>query len=245
MLILVTGVNGYLGKRIVNKLTSKKIFVYPVTHQKCDLNNISHVKLLFNTIKPDVVIHCAAEVPKRIEDYNDRRMAFNSLEMLSNILCSSDCPIVYISSMTAEYHNSVYAQYKLKCEKLLSIGNRDSYSVRLPGLFGLPRRNGLVYNIIKSLKYGGEINLPEKPIYWAAMHVEDAAEQVIKIATNKIKGKNLISIGYKGEHSIDKFYKLACKLYNHKYNYDIIHPIVQYNTGKSFKDVLIKFGDEI
>jgi len=95
--ILITGGNGFLGKKIYQKLKEKKykkIFVFK--KKEFDLTSLSQTKTLFRTIKPDIVINLAAVVgginfsrkfPKKIF-FDNMRIQLNTIQCCakSNIL---------------------------------------------------------------------------------------------------------------------------------------------------------------
>jgi dTDP-4-dehydrorhamnose reductase len=84
MKILVTGADGYLGSKIVFKLNTEWNHVIPTTRKDCDLLDLEQVRELMK-IQPDRIIHCAAFVPKNLEEYDDDRNKL-SLDMFINIL---------------------------------------------------------------------------------------------------------------------------------------------------------------
>ena len=73
--VLITGSNGYLGNKIYLKL-KKKIGVKVVTLSRkksdyiCNLTKLNETKKILKSISPDLIIHCAASVPKKINEYN-------------------------------------------------------------------------------------------------------------------------------------------------------------------------------
>ncbi|HIA52802.1 MAG TPA: GDP-L-fucose synthase [Candidatus Melainabacteria bacterium] len=61
--ILVTGAGGFLGKFVVNKLQEQGFeTIYTPTRKDYDLREQADVRLLFQELKPDAVIHLAAVV---------------------------------------------------------------------------------------------------------------------------------------------------------------------------------------
>jgi nucleoside-diphosphate-sugar epimerase len=255
MRILITGANGYLGKYICETLLLKGQFIFPVKHEDYDLLEIDQVHNLIPMMNPDRIIHCAANVPETIDDYNDYKNAMLNLLMLDNIIAESDCPIIYISSMTADNPTSEYGESKAMGEKHLRSDGRPALSVRLPGLFGLPKHSGLVYNILHEIQMDRKPVLPDKPITWAAMNVNDVAESVAILATSDITKYETVDIGYRDVYSIDTFYRLVCALYDKKYNYSVVHPLVKFDLTVAdkykavpkidFRDAIAKFGNEI
>jgi UDP-glucose 4-epimerase len=62
--ILITGGSGFLGKRLLKKLATKKR-KYNIFAQRIDLLNIKELKNSINKIKPHIVFHLAANVDLR------------------------------------------------------------------------------------------------------------------------------------------------------------------------------------
>ena len=196
MKILVTGAGGYLGSKIVDNLLYKGFAVIPVTRDRCNLLYANQVRELIRETSPDRIIHCAAFVPKIPSEYNDDRNKLN-IDMTENILISSQCPMVYISSMTASNPVTEYAMSKLRGELRLQMLN-NGLSIRIPGLFGPPRKNGLIYNMLNTIKfqYTHSLTLSDDLTEWTGMHVDDAAEEIAKLATGGIDGYRLIELNH-------------------------------------------------
>jgi len=272
--VLITGSNGYLGNKIYLKL-KKKIGVKVVTLSRkksdyiCNLTKLNETKKILKSISPDLIIHCAASVPKKINEYNED---FTSNElMVENLLNSSICPIVFISSMTV-YGDGIgiknpvaessllnpgshYAVSKLISEKLIEESGRDSLIVRIPGLFGIPRVNGIVANMAYSFKHNKIPKMPDKPILWSSMHVSDAVDIITKLCFSKWHGLIKVNVGYREKCSVRRVFEILNKKYNRNFVYKIKHPDFQPDlticdsligsTKYNLMDAINKFGDEL
>ena len=216
-----------------------------------------------------MIIHCAASVPKKINEYNED---FTSNElMVENLLNSSICPIVFISSMTV-YGDGIgiknpvaessllnpgshYAVSKLISEKLIEESGRDSLIVRIPGLFGIPRVNGIVANMAYSFKHNKIPKMPDKPILWSSMHVSDAVDIITKLCFSKWHGLIKVNVGYREKCSVRRVFEILNKKYNRNFVYKIKHPDFQPDlticdsligsTKYNLMDAINKFGDEL
>jgi nucleoside-diphosphate-sugar epimerase len=273
---LVTGAQGFLGAQLVNTLRTVGAQVTATGRRAaenvycCDLTDASAVARMMDEVFPDCVIHCAAYVPRTMEAYNDRNAADASYQMLENILNSSDCPVVFVSSMTvygaapeqpvvekdAGNPISAYGKSKWQAELLLQADSRPSLAVRIPGLFGPARRGGLVYNLVSALKHRHpHPELPETPVTWAAMHVEDAAKCIVKLASVPMHKFEAIHVGYHGAYSIDSFVALACDIFGGHIDYVVKHPRFEFDLSRaesrdalptnSLRAALVQLGDQV
>ena len=273
MHLLLTGAQGFLGSHL-HRVLSADGFEVTVTGRRtseniylCNLLNESEVEVMIRDIKPDCIIHAAAFVPSSLWEYNDERASKSSLAMFKNLLDASECPVILISSMTVYgYEHSYpvsedmsvepvtfYAKGKREAERLLLSDGRPSLTVRIPGLFGLPRKCGLVYNLIKSFQAQEvTLDLPTEPIIWAAMHVDDAAESISKLVTTPLTGSEIINIGYRDGQSISLLVEMLSSIYNKKINYTVSHPPFEFDLSKmagrgimprlNLRDAIVKFG---
>lgn len=175
-MILLTGASGYVGSHVRAILKQRSILAECSTD---DMRWASTVEKLLLDSKPQVVIHCAAIVPKCLDDYADKAACENNQAMVSHLLRYAECPVVFASSqVAADPQSSRYALGKWICERWIQMRERKHDAIlRLPGLFGLPRRSGVIYE--SAVK--GEIRDSYGP--HPAMHVQDAAEYLVRAAT--------------------------------------------------------------
>jgi nucleoside-diphosphate-sugar epimerase len=95
-----------------------------------------------------------------------------------------------------------YATGKLEAEsRLLQQSGTDVVILRLPGLFGPPRQSGVLFNAALAFARDKDFRLAEPVPQWSALHVDDAADSVVK-ATTLPSGKYLVNVGYPGRMSI-------------------------------------------
>ena len=73
--------------------------------------------------------------------------------------------------------------------------------LRLPGLFGSPRLGGLLWNAALALARGTTPRLPDQPVLWAALHVEDAAQAFVTAAQSMPDRSGIVNVGYPGTFS--------------------------------------------
>jgi len=221
--ILVTGAAGYLGQHVLANLKGKCLSCVVTsrsgrTGAACDLADREAVRALLDRVKPSVIIHCAAVVPKSASAYDDAQAAEASVAMVKIIAESAACPVVFASSMTvyagasnfpvheddAQPPVSGYAHGKWRAEQVLLARNcSGDVALRLPGLFGLPRRSGLLYNAAKSFLTHGKFEPTVSPDIWAALAIQDAAEYLVRAAmVPHDHPTQAVNIGYEGEFSV-------------------------------------------
>lgn len=246
--VLLTGACGFLGKELSKYLSDMHFDVVETTRKgggdtiPCDLTIREDVALLINSVNPDIILHSAAFVPKYEEDYSNKKENALNLLMLSHLIEEnlSNIKIVYISSMTVYGDNkkskrtesdscfptSEYARNKLEGERLLLNSFKKFIIVRVPGLFGKGREDGLIMNLIKSSLGNNTINLPKKPIVWAAMEVSDAAKSIVKLIQSSVllKRQEIVNIGYDEVYSINRLIKLHNELFGTYLECKVVHP---------------------
>lgn len=271
MRVLITGAEGYLGRCITEKFKNTICEIFEVVHSQsinkftCNLLIRKEVVDLNASINPDLIIHCAAFVPKTQDEYNSETLSKNNIQILSNLIKATDCPIIFISSMTvygpsqkivryeddAGESQSEYGASKLLCEKLLKQSRRDSLSIRLPGLFGGSRNSGLIANTIKFLSKKEKPDLPKAAVLWAAMSVHDAAESIIKLSYKDYTGFNVVNLAYDEVYSINKFISICEEIFSVSIEYDVLHPDFSFDLSRvkkygampkvNFREALFKY----
>jgi nucleoside-diphosphate-sugar epimerase len=221
--ILITGAAGYLGGSVLANLSKKRLSFAATSltgraGERCDLTDVHAVDVLLNRVKPSSIIHCAAVVPKTTAAYDDTSSAEASIAMLETLAKTAECPIVFASSMTvysanptfpvreqdAQEPSTGYARGKWLAEQVLfSRGFTGDVALRLPGLFGRPRKSGLLYNAAKSFLMHEKFALHLIPGIWAAMNVQDAAEYMVRAATAIPQyAPQPVNAGYEGDFSV-------------------------------------------
>ena len=224
--ILVTGASGYLGGRILAALKANDIPAVGTTGRArgalpCDLTDAHAVERLLAKTEAETIIHCAANVPKAHSDYEDSRAAQESLRMVEVLIERRPAHLVFTSSMTVycvgqDFEAPVreeeavpvdalsgYTRSKRLAEQaLLRAGNITATILRIPGLFGLPRRGGLLYNAAIALARRGTFTPAAVLPLWAAIHVDDAAAICVRAARHTPCSSRVLNVGYPGPMSI-------------------------------------------
>lgn len=112
--VLVTGGNGLVGRAIVSELSETTDFYYVVRNQNKaldfqgtavigDLHNPGVLSEI-NRISPDVIVHCAAQIPRSNFDNDESIYSYNSKidQGILSIVSELNCWLIYLST-TAVY----------------------------------------------------------------------------------------------------------------------------------------------
>ena len=132
-----------------------------------------------------------------------------------------------------------YSKYKLLIEKIALKSKKKIIIFRIPGIFGFPRKNGLIYNIIfKLLKNKNpkiNKNLPNMKI----MHLRTIVNVLVYLIIKDIslKKNKIININYNNQNNIRNIIKFIFEKMNKKSNniYYIKNKFYNNNFTKLFK----------
>ncbi len=173
MKVLVTGSKGQLGSDLINELTARGHVAVGVDVEEMDVTDSAAVKKVINSVKPDVVIHCAAwtavdaaeeeENVKKVRAINAYGTAYIA-EECKNI----DCKLIYISTDYVfdgrgtkpwdpdckDYKPlNVYGETKLEGEKSVEKALEKFFIVRIAWVFGLMGKNFIKTMLALGKKY--------------------------------------------------------------------------------------------
>ena len=240
--VLVTGASGYLGGSVLEMLRREGVNAVGVSRNApgtitCDLTDTNAVQALLREIRPRTVVHCAANVPRSAADYLDDDAARASLLMVENLVRHRPEYLVFASSMTvypdgiglaredcANPNSAGYAGGKLRAERLLfATPGVTSTILRLPGLFGAPRRSGVLFNAALAFVFGRMPELNDRLPQWSALHISDAAELLVRAVRRKPAASALMNAGYPGRMSIRSAVKCIAACFDR--DFDIGNPV--------------------
>ena len=201
MKILITGASGSIGKEIVKQLienneiicfdrNEEKIFYlekevrekYPnskLTVYLGSITDIDRVKQVFDTYKPDVVYHTAANKHVPLGEENIHEFVYNNIQgtiNLSNIALSYNTKFIFISTDKAVEPSSVMGYTKRMCEKYLLSLNKNIVICRFGNIIG---SSGSVYEIFEKQAKDGVITVTHPDMERYFISVENAVTNLI------------------------------------------------------------------
>lgn len=236
--LLITGVSGFLGWHLYQKTRSSwstfgTYFNHNVNSNdknfiKINLTDLAAVKELFQQIKPDGVIHTAAQSkPNLCQEFPQASEAINvtaSLEIAR--LCSQyQIPLVFTSTdlvfdgKNAPYCEtdavcpvSIYGEQKIAAEKGILSLYPQAAICRMPLMFGSPSptANSFLQPFLKTLREGKELSLFTDE-YRTPIGANTAVSGLL-LALEKVQG--IIHLGGKERVSRYQFGLLMSEVFN-------------------------------
>jgi nucleoside-diphosphate-sugar epimerase len=179
--ILVTGAEGYLGSEIRRCCTEHGI--------SCRILKIPPQDDKIKAMLPEdaVVIHCAAKVPHSQEEADNytQEMQNDSVRLVAQLIAAKPAFVVFPSTLETE---GLYAAGKRRAEAMFKMTSVPSIVLRFPGMFGPPRRGGLVYNVAREALQWEEDTISNHvwfhpiPPTWTCIHIHTAAMRCLAVA---------------------------------------------------------------
>ena len=257
--ILVTGGTGFIGKNIIESLSSKyKIYSLErknTTLKKCKTNNYSVISFsdpnnifqLIKNIKIDYIIHAATYYKKKDDEVNFKEII--NANILLGIFLINICSkkkikkFINFSTCWENYNNTkdnpfnLYASTKLAFKKIVNYYSKKNnftkfYNIYLMDTFG---ENDTRFKIINEIKKGIKSNKPIKIIsenlYLNVINVKDIISGIYLILTKPLNA---------GDYSLvnNKFFRIK----------DILRKInekkkikYKFATKRKIKEKIFKF----
>ncbi len=229
MKVCVTGASGYLGKNLTKELLSRDINVLSIIRNKekeyeessnCLISDLCNKEKLFKKLKeffPDVVIHCAAFIPKD----SDKKEQFLSLQ--NNVMATKNLlsimgeiglkHLIFTSTISIYTGDKIrkntlplnemsnvdpqcfYGQDKLKAEKLCIDWskkgiNRKCDILRFSGIHGGGRKDGVIYNFIKKFLLEEKLFIPSPSSRYSILSINDAVQSILLLLQREKFYKN-------------------------------------------------------
>ena len=247
--ILITGAAGYLGMEIHQDLRSSNIIKISRLKKKgftkCDLLNKQDISNLSSNYNIKKIINLAGFVPKKSEDFDNDTNLVNE-EITQNLALKFKCDLYHFSTLAIYEKNknsiifennkiekpiSKYSISKLNSEKIIKSKYQGNYMIlRIPGIFGGTRKDGLIYNFITKILDEKNKDFQIKiPTIWSAMYIEEIKDLIKNLRTAYLDKKIIINYNYTEQMNISEvinyiyfvIYKKKYKNFNIKNNFYI------------------------
>ncbi|HVA96953.1 MAG TPA: NAD-dependent epimerase/dehydratase family protein [Candidatus Acidoferrales bacterium] len=204
--VLLLGGSGFVGKNILEQLSSKYIILSP-THQELDLLNEEAVVKFFRKNKPDVVIY-AINLGGTRKKQDTADTFSDNLQMFFNVVrCKKYFKKMIFLGSGAEYDKrnplikvketdfdksiptDYYGLYKYICSKYIE-GSKNIINLRIFGLFGKYEDHTIrfISNAIRNVIDNGSI-LMNQNVYFDYVYINDFIRILDYFISNKPKYK--------------------------------------------------------
>jgi len=217
MKILVTGANGLIGRKVIRDLLKRNDHQIIATSQKrvqfepdVDFFTVnlvySDLNKLVDTLKPDVLIHCAAlSSPDacEVDRYSCRKLNVEVTSRLAAACRDYDTHLILLSTdfvfdgKNGGYSETdpaspilYYGESKVEAEKIITDLNIGATIVRTSLVFGYEEnlaRPNIAVKIIEHLKKGKSYKTPFDQIRTPTF-AEDLASSLVSLAENRMGG---------------------------------------------------------
>ncbi|MDP2642557.1 MAG: dTDP-4-dehydrorhamnose reductase [Candidatus Peregrinibacteria bacterium] len=199
MKILLFGKSGMLGSCLYENLSEQGHSVFGFTSSECDLMDTKKMKILFDELKPDFVLNCAAytavdDAEKNVQLAMD--INGNALGGIADLCKISKAVLIHFSTdYVFDGHKktwkesdvpcpiNVYGESKLLGEKLISEHMKKFYIIRTSWLFGENGKN-FVDTMAALGKEKEEVSVVNDQ-FGSPTYTKDLAEKVCKFFVNK------------------------------------------------------------
>jgi UDP-2-acetamido-2,6-beta-L-arabino-hexul-4-ose reductase len=195
MKVLVTGVNGFIGKNLTVRLRELGLGTITYTRE----NSIQDLPEMVE--KSDFIVHLAGENRPVDEKY------FNTVNAgLTESICKvvqsmgRQIPIILASSMQATLDNA-YGESKLEAEIIVKRLKIDTgspvYIYRLPGVFGKwckPNYNSVVATFCHNISHNLPIQINDLSFEMDLVYIDDVVEEFVKVIQNRQDNKKELSV---------------------------------------------------
>ncbi len=223
--LLITGISGFWGSHLYKYFSSERQFNtygtynnYPIKEKntyKLDIGIHKDINLIFNKIKPDIIIHTAAISKVNICE-NNKRLAYNinceAVKVISDWCNKNNCKLIFFS--TDMVYNSkdenilfkeedklnptnYYAESKMMAENIIQNNIREYIILRVALSYGKSNENHkgftdwLFDNFSQNKRINLFLNQWRTPIY-----IKDGIKFISKLLEKNIQ-EEIINFGGK------------------------------------------------
>lgn len=212
MKILITGVSGFIGKRLVGKLSTqnqvfgtyynRKVVIKGCKTFFLDITKEAGVKRVFEEVNPDIVVHCAAV--SQPDGFEDPSKDVNILGTTNVVKHSNESKFIFISSdyifdgrdgpySENDFPNPInlYGRSKFEGEKAIKMYRTKNWAiVRTSLVYGWPnryQRSNFVVDVIRNLRKNQNIHAFTNQ-YRTPTHLDDLADGICNLIESDTTG---------------------------------------------------------
>tara|TARA_B100000212_G_C27322617_1_gene510869 strand:- start:63 stop:977 length:915 start_codon:yes stop_codon:yes gene_type:complete len=226
MKVCVTGATGYLGNNLIKELINRDIKVLSIIRNKykryeyisdfliTDLCNKEKLLLKLKEFEPDVIVHCAAHIPKDTNKEEEFLSLQNNIIATKNLLSIMEeigtKHLIFSSTISIYTGNKIslnsfpfneksiidpegfYGRDKLKAEQLcinwsLKEINRKCDILRFSGIHGGGRKDGVIYNFINKFLISETVFIPSPYSRYSILSINDAVQAILLLLLGREK----------------------------------------------------------
>ncbi|KAJ5517669.1 hypothetical protein LT330_006795 [Penicillium expansum] len=187
--VLVTGASGFLGRAVFNTFQHSGVLVVgqgfsrpaPPTILKADLEKEEDIRMLFDEVKPQIVIHCAANKSPDLCDKNPdqaRKVNVDATRTLAKECQARGAFLIYISTDYVFPGAEGDAPYEAEAE------------TKPPNLYGQLKRDGEVAVLEATKESGLGVVLRVPVLYGNAKENSESAINTLVDAVQKATDEN-------------------------------------------------------
>ena len=184
MNILITGVNGYIGKSLSENLKGYNLTC--INRKVCDLTDSEQVNNFFNDKDFDVVIHCAVVGGSRLKK-DSNKVFINNIKMFENLISNKNKFKKFIHFGSGAQYDYPLTPYGLSKKLIADIINEtpNFYNIIISGLFDENELNTrfIKSNVIRCIN--DEPMIIHKDKYMDFFHMSDLVNLVDGYINNK------------------------------------------------------------
>lgn len=238
--ILVTGSNGFIGRKIVERLPKSKVLTDSVNSTRINLENIDEVLKIESS---DIVIHLGGKTPKKDLEWKDyfHNNISSTINILEYCVAKKVKKLIYVSSYVygkPEYvpidekhpinpHNA-YTESKYLGERLCKFyceqNELDVIILRPFNVYGESMNQGFfLSNLINSIKTDKKISIVNKESKRDFLHIDDFVDLILKIISYECKFEIFnvgAGISFSFEDIIKKIENFTSKIFNLEFSQD-------------------------
>lgn len=225
MRILITGSNGQLGRELIRQLMvyPKMFEVFNTDHNTLDITNNEHVQQVVGSLKPHVVINCAAYTNVDSAETDKEKVYRINVIGAENLARMCECLDIKFVHMSTDYvfeglemsprreedsvnPQSIYGISKLQSEKIVRNLCTKHFIIRTAWLYG--EGNNFVRTMLRLARTEKEINVVGDQI-GSPTYTKDLVNVMI----------NLIQTDYYGTYHATcegacSWYDFACEIFS-------------------------------